>query len=290
MREKVKRDSRGRLKKKGSSKALLWWLVGGFGALLVVGVALVFLLGKGRVNLGLELPNEKVTPDNYYAVKHGFTLTEVEAILGKGRPPSSGDFDAICGGEDQRYVNPFFKERSTWEENHRRGLMFIWNNGRTRLLITFSQAPDRGGRVLVKVLLQPDGSVLSEAGNSTTLPPATSSAPNQPPNAPQAANPAWDRLVGTWEVEGDPRIRIRFGADRKMGDIFMVEGRQVREKVYTVREVQVENGRIAPQLELGSMNGNAIAQAGLGEFWFENGTLRRDPGNGKPTQTLRRVN
>ena len=59
MREKVKRDSRGRLKKKGSSKALLWWLVGGFGALLVVGVALVFLLGMGGLTSDLNFRTRK---------------------------------------------------------------------------------------------------------------------------------------------------------------------------------------------------------------------------------------
>lgn len=95
--------------------------------------------------------------------------------------------------------------------------------------------------------------------------------------------------MGTWKVEGDPRFRIRFGAENKMGDIFMYEGRQVREKVYDVIEVRNENGRIAPQLNLGTINSQGVSNAALGVFWFENGTLRRDPGNGKPVQTLRRV-
>ena len=141
-----------------------------------------------------------------------------------------------------------------------------------------------------KVLLQADGSILSEAGNFNTLPLTTPNTPT-PKTSPQTADPAaWNQLVGTWEVEGDPRLRLRFGADKKIGDIFMVDGMQVREKIYAVREVIIENGRVAPQVNLGTVNGNGISNAALGVFWFENGTLHRDPGNGKPTQTLRRVN
>ncbi len=281
----------------GSLKVLLIVLALGVPLVVVLGggLAIYFLWGKGNINpfgpgLALDLPNAKVTPDNYVALKSGATLAEVEAILGKGRPPTAGDFDAICGKEDQRFTNPFFKERSTWEENNRRGLMLCWTNGATRVLVTFSQLPSQGGRLLSKVLLQADGSVSSESGNFTTLPPTTPTAPN-PKTSPQTADPAaWNQLVGTWEVEGDPRIRLRFGADKKIGDIFMYEGRQVREKIYTVREVQVENGRMAPLLDLGTMNGNATIVAALGVFWFDGGKLQRDPGNGKPPQTLRRVN
>ncbi len=295
MRKNVRRKQMSIRKKSGSTKLMVVLLACGGGLmLLLIGVALYFFLVKGFSPLGpgFGLPNAKVTPANYTALKPGSSLAEVEAILGNGRPPTSGDFDAICGLEDQRFTNPFFKERATWEENNRRGLMLIWINGPTRLLITFSQDPNRGGRLLVKVLLQPDGSVLSEAGNSTMLPPTSPNTPQPNSNTPpRSADPAaWNQLVGTWEIEGDPRLRLRFGADKKIGDIFMYEGRQVREKVYNVREVKIENGRMAPQLELGTVNGQGLSSASLGVFWFENGTLHRDLGDGKPTQKLRRVN
>ena len=297
MNKHVRRKQTAIRKKSGSTKLIVVFLACGGGLmLLLVGVALYFFLVRGINPLGpgfsLGLPNAKVTPENYSALKSGSSLTEVEAILGKGQPPTSGDFDAICGLEEQRYTNPFFKERATWEENNRRGLMLIWINGPTRVLITFSQSPNQGGRLLVKVLLRPDGSVSSEAGNSTMLPPTTPNTPQPNPKTPsQNADPAaWNQLVGTWEIEGDPRFRIRFGADREIGDIFMYEGRQLREKIYFVREVKIENGRMAPQLDLGTVNGQGIINAALGVFWFENGTLHRDLGNGKPTQHLRRVN
>ena len=297
MNKHVRRKQTAIRKKSGSTKLIVVLLACGGGLmLLLVGVALYFFLVRGINSLGpgfsLGLPNAKVTPENYSALKSGSSLTEVEAILGKGQPPTSGDFDAICGLEEQRYTNPFFKERATWEENNRRGLMLIWINGPTRVLITFSQSPNQGGRLLVKVLLRPDGSVSSEAGNSTMLPPTTPNTPQPNPKTPsQNADPAaWNQLVGTWEIEGDPRFRIRFGADREIGDIFMYEGRQLREKIYIVREVKIENGRMAPQLDLGTVNGQVIINAALGVFWFANGTLHRDLGNGKPTQKLRRVN
>ena len=297
MNKHVRRKQTAIRKKSGSTKLIVVLLACGGGLmLLLIGVALYFFLVRGINPLGpgfsLGLPNPKVTPENYSALKSGSSLTEVEAILGKGQPPTSGDFDAICGLEEQRYTNPFFKERATWEENNRRGLMLIWINGPTRVLITFSQSPNQGGRLLVKVLLRPDGSVSSEAGNSTMLPPTTPNTPQPNPKTPsQNADPAaWNQLVGTWEIEGDPRFRIRFGADREIGDIFMYEGWQLREKIYFVREVKIENGRMAPQLDLGTVNGQGIINAALGVFWFENGTLHRDLGNGKPTQKLRRVN
>jgi hypothetical protein len=47
--------------------------------------------------------------------------------------------------------------------------------------------------------------------------------------------------------------------------------------------------RLAPQLDVGKVNGNPVRGAMLSIIWFENGKLHRDPGNGKPTQTLKRV-
>jgi hypothetical protein len=160
------------------------------------------------------------------------------------------------------------------------------------LLVVFTQPQDQGGRVVGKVMKNPNGSVSMQYGTGR---------PEQPPPEPKPTPPAakagppasaadWEQLVGTWEVVEDPRLRVRFGADQKMGDIFMVNGRQTREKVFTVKSVQNDNGRIAPQLDLGTINGQPNISPVLGVFWFENGTLRRDPGNGKPTQTMRRVN
>ena len=286
-------------KKKTSDVTKIVLIVsGGMGSLLLIGMVVVLIVFKGSLPLGrgltLDVPNSKVSRESYVLLKSGATISEVEAILGKGRQPNSGDFDAICGDEIQRYTNPYFKERSTWEENNRRGLMRVWVNGQARLMITFSQLPDQGGRLLSKVFLMSDNSIISESGNNTMFPqsgqngsqPQTQSQPNQFPNA----NPGeWDKLVGTWEIENEPRFRIRFGADKEIGDIFLHEGRPLREKIYSVREVKIENGRLAPQLELGTVNGKDITNAAMGVFWFENGVLHRDAGKGGPIQKLRRL-
>lgn len=285
-------------RKKSHTTKIILIVCGGIGSLLLIGMVVVLVVFKGSLPLGrgltLDLPNAKVTPESYVLLKSGATISEVEAILGRGRQPNSGDFDAICGDEVQRYTNPYFKERSTWEENNRRGLMRVWVNGKARLMITFSQLPDQGGRLLSKVFLMADNSIIAESGNNTMFPqsgqngsqPQSPSQPNQSPNA----NPGeWEKLVGTWEIENEPRFRVRFGADNKMGDIFMFEGRQLREKIYSVREVKIENGRIAPQLKLGTVNGVDVINAAMGVFWFDNGTLHRDPGNGAPIQKLKRL-
>jgi hypothetical protein len=262
--------------------------------LLGAAVLALYLLGwKGNPfggGFALNLPNAKVNEDSYLLLRSGATLAEVETILGgAGRTPSAADFDAICGGDESRFTNPFFRERPMWEENARRGLMRVWVNGKVRILLTFSNTPEAGGQLVAKVMLDDDGSVNSQSGGAFG-PPA---APNVPPAWPNAAKPGWNadwnQFVGTWEVEGDPRFRLRFGADLEMGDIFVFDGRPVREKVYQVRGVPMVNGRMAPQLELGAVNGADVVNAALGTFWFENGRLHRDPGNGKPVQTLRRV-
>jgi hypothetical protein len=285
-------------RKKSDTTKIILIVCGCFGSLLLIGMVVVLIVFKGSLPLGrgltLDVPNTKVTSENYALLKSGATISEVEAILGKGRQPNSGDFDAICGDEVQRYTNPYFKERSTWEENNRRGLMRVWVNGKARLIITFSQLPDQGGRLLSKVFLMADNSIIAESGNNTMFPqsgqngsqPQSPSQPNQSPNA----NPGeWEKLVGTWEIENEPRFRIRFGADNKMGDIFLHDGRQLREKIYSVREVKIENGRIAPQLELGTVNGRDVTNAAMGVFWFDNGTLHRDAGKGGPIQKLKRL-
>ncbi len=294
MKEHVLRKRSSNRKKSGSTKVIPFVLVGCV-SFLIVGIVLALFVFKGFIPFGrgltLDIPNAKVTPENYALLKSGATISEVEAILGKGRLPNSDDFDAICGDKEQRFTNPYFNERSSWEENNRRGLLLIWVNVYARLVVTFSDHPNRGGRLLRKVMLMQDGSIISEASNNFLFAPIGPNNPEPQPNQNPNADPAeWEKLVGTWEIQGDPRFRIRFGADKKIGDIFMHEGRQIREKIFSVREVKIENGRIAPQVSLGTVNGKGTTSAAMGVFWFENGTLHRDPGSGFPIQKLLRVN
>jgi hypothetical protein len=288
-------------------------LAGGTGLVMLaaIGITLYFtLIRTGKVDLGavstgglFDLPNAKVTEDNYIALIDGMTPAEVEAILGNGgQAPTSGDFDTIFGEKREYSRLPSQQQRETWEENNGRGLVRHWAKGPERIMVTYTRKPDDGGRLIAKLFRRTDGSFGMSYGSgqpprepppSTNQPPKNTEPKTQPkgnPNtSPQASAAEWEQLVGTWEVVGDPRLRVRFGADKKMGDIFLVNGKQTREKIYTVREVRVENGRIAPQLDLGTVNGQPNVTAALGVFWFENGTLLRDPGNGKPQQTLKRV-
>ena len=72
----------------------------------------------------------------------------------------------------------------------------------------------------------------------------------------------WDgRYLALLAVEGDPRFRLRFGgtgANKEIGDVFCFEGRPVREKVYHVHDITVVGGRMAPVLELGTVNGTPV--------------------------------
>lgn len=246
---------------------------------VVVGVVMaliVFQYSKSR-----EVPNSKVTPESYALLKSGATISDVEAILGKGRQPTSADFDSIFGSKKDMLVSP---KRSGWEENSERGLALIWTNVNNRLLIAFHEHPDHGGRMLRK-MYQSINSFMSQESN-TFEPLPNGPPPNTYPNADPAE---WEKLIGTWEVEGEPSLRVRFGADKKIGDIFMHEGRQIREKIFDVIEVKNENGRIAPQIDLSAGKGKSNISAVMGVYWFKDGILHRDPGHFNPTQKLIRV-
>lgn len=287
-------------KSSGTSPAMLWAFVGlGFLALVCV-VVVILLLNQGKLGpggLSFGLGNGKVNADSYELLRSGATLAEVEGILGgPGQTPTAADFDAICGGEEQRFTNPFFKQRGIFEENTRRGTCRVWANGSVRILLTFSAPPDAGGQLLWKILKDADGSVNSQSGNQFGPPAAPNPPPNGLPGWPNApavgGNITWDQLVGTWEVEGDARFRIRFGMNgnqKEMGDIFCFEGRPVKEQVYKVHDLQMENGRLSPVVEVGVVNGSPVRGPVKGSFWFENGTLHNHPGRGQMARTLRRV-
>ena len=178
MKDDFKRKKSFKRRKKPSSNALVYGLVGGAAFLILAGVGLYFALGKPRL-----IGDGKVTEDNYIAVKDGADLAEVEAILGKGRPPTDDDFDKIFGTDDERnmYVQKN-QQRGPWVENHRRGLVLAWKGGKARMLVVFTQPPDKGGRMIGKVLRMPDGSVTMMYGTGRPEMPAPS--PTQsPPDA-----------------------------------------------------------------------------------------------------------
>ncbi len=271
----------------GSKKVLLV-CAGGSVLVGIVLALIVFQLSKSR-----EVPNAKVTTVSYDLLKNGATISDVEAILGKGRQPNPADFDAIFGSKQEGFAILYSGVRSAWEEKNQRGLVLIWTNVNDRLLIAFHQHPDHGGRVLSKMFKSVSSYMSQESNVFEVLPnsPESKPKPTQKPSPNPNADPAeWEKLIGTWEVEGEPRLRIRFGADMKIGDIFMHEGRQIREKIFNVLEVKNENGRMAPQIDLNAGKGKSSISAVMGIFWFKDGTLYRDTGNFDPIKKLLRVN
>ena len=219
MHDKFNRKLISNRKKAKSSTALYLGIAGGaFALIAVVGIVLVIVLKKPGEG-GFGFLNSKVTEDNYIAVKDGADLAEVEAILGKGRPPTDGDFDAIFGTDDER--NMYMQknqQRGPWVENHRRGLVLAWNGVKTRMLVFFTQPPDKGGRMIGKVLLNADGSVTTMYGTGRPEQPAAT--PTQPP--PDANGTRTLKLPSRAPTDdGSPPTRIapadllaEFAADR----------------------------------------------------------------------------
>ena len=219
MYDKFDRKLISRRKKVKSSTALYLGIAGGaFALIAVVGIVLFIVLKKPGEG-GFGFLNSRVTEDNYIAVKDGADLAEVEAILGKGRPPTDGDFDAIFGTDDER--NMYMQknqQRGPWVENHRRGLVLAWNGVKARMLVVFTQPPDKGGRMIGKVLLNADGSVTTMYGTGRPEQPAPS--PTQPP--PDANGTRTLKLPSRAPTDdGSPPTRIapadllaEFAADR----------------------------------------------------------------------------
>jgi len=190
-------------------------------------VIAIFMLGKskdrsengdaiaGSVRL-LGIPNPRVTEANYDALADGMTPVEVEAILGPGRHPTAGDFDAMFGEKIPELDRmPLHQAREGWERNAERGLVLLWTNDPYFLMVTYTRPPDQEGRLVLKLIRRPDRSFgmmqgvgvrrMAELG-STSNPPSPNA---QPPN--NALPPATNAPTGTLTVN---HLLAEFAMDR----------------------------------------------------------------------------
>ena len=159
------RRKRPKRKKSGPSVALVAALVvvpvlllGGCGVFgVVVALASGGVIG-GRVGEAFALPDSRATRANYEAVPMGASLAQAEATLGRGRPATSRDFEAIFGKPGD---SPLDRANSHGpaEENRRLALTRAWANGSTRIVLTFHKPPESGGRLVGKCMVGPDGVV-----------------------------------------------------------------------------------------------------------------------------------
>ncbi len=171
MSDDLRRRKRPKRKKAGLSPVLIVAMVavpvlllGGCGVVgVVVSLASGGVIG-GRVGAAFALPNPRVTRAGFEAVPMGASLAQVEATLGAGRPPATADFDAVFGKPGVWGDAALLIARPVYEENHRRGLVLVWANGRSRILITLNNTPEGGGRVVAKLFLSPDGSLTTFSG------------------------------------------------------------------------------------------------------------------------------
>jgi hypothetical protein len=128
--------------------------------------------GVGGVGGVIDLPNVKVTKENYELLEDGMPAAEVEAILGSGgRVPTSGDFDTIFGTKEEGQYTPQYRSRLTWEQAHAQGMVRIWTNGPWRLLAAITP-PEHGSVLIAKALHQPDGSMYMMSGSGQRRPAA----------------------------------------------------------------------------------------------------------------------
>jgi hypothetical protein len=280
MDENFKRRKRTKRKKSGPSTGLIIGLALGGGLLVLVlgGVGLYFALGKSKINpLApgglLELPNSRVTIENYGAVKNGDTLAQVEAVMGSGRAAIPADFDASFPKEGRTAYNASQQNRAAWEANNARDLVRVWSNGRKRLLLAFTQPPGSGGRVFNKVFVDEDGSISMESGtgafgnpqpvNQNTLTPPTTFQFTRPTvsTVPVASLTA-DALLA--EFEADSKVAMQ----KYQGKRVTITGtaKQVQQNVILFQA--------AGATLQATITGAAVTEKKAGETFVLTGTVR----------------
>lgn len=200
---------RRRRRKESSNTGLIIGLSVGGGLLLLttVGLVLYFSLSKSGKSDDdsspggglLDLPNARVTEANYQALTDGMTSSEVEAILGVGRKPSKSDFDLVFGERINELSRmPSQQNRETFENNNGRDLVRLWSSGKERLMVTFTQPPDQGGRLVIKLFRRGDGSYGMMQGMGRP--------PKEPTNA--TNNPKSPTPPSTQPKSSDPRTPV----------------------------------------------------------------------------------
>jgi len=190
--------ARKRRQESSSNTGLIIGLSIGGGVLLLIlgGIALYFTLGKSRksdsdplgVGGALDLPNARVTEANYELLKDGMTPAEVEAILGAGRTPTASEYDTIFGEKVPELARlPSERDRVAWERNDGRGLVRIWANAPQYLMVTYTQPPDQGGRLIAKLFRRSNGEygMMQGMGQPERPPPEVAKKPDpKPPTKP----------------------------------------------------------------------------------------------------------
>ncbi|QEL13992.1 hypothetical protein [Limnoglobus roseus] len=104
----------------------------------------------------------KVTAENFKLLRTGFTLAQVEAVLGPGRPATRADLAAIFGDHAPAFPKPD-DIRTPWENGVFFGAAYAWADGTNIILVQFLGAPTQGGRLGGKLLRTPEGT-LSQFG------------------------------------------------------------------------------------------------------------------------------
>jgi hypothetical protein len=126
---------------------LIIGLVGGAAGLLLVcccGGGLISYL----VTSATSEVNPKVTKESFDRLKEGMPLSDVENVLGPGKPATLDDITFAYRGDEGKNLD---YDLDRWGGPISRGLAYRWKNGNMIILVAFNKSPREDGRTQLLV-------------------------------------------------------------------------------------------------------------------------------------------
>lgn len=199
-------DRPARGKKQGGGAGIIIAVVCGVLLLCCGGVGLtiyyvVYSVKKGAEEFveNLQPKNDKVTSANFQKLKLLMTRSEVEAILGSGRPTTSSEIQLVFAGHPSG--NQYLL---VWQRKVARGEVFVWQNREDYLFVAFHKKS--AGKLQLKAFLPKNGNAeFSGMGDDEQFARmAQEEGPNVQPIGPPVKQPGEPPVGGMKDEEPPP--------------------------------------------------------------------------------------
>jgi hypothetical protein len=146
------RRRRRRSPSKSAPTSPLPWILAGGAVLLVIVVA----CGGGAFYIWKKNKpetNPNVSQANFEKLQTGMTISQVEAILGKGKEPLPREFDKLLENEEEKHQDMLDAFENAYDDE----CLIRWRNGDAGIWIIFTQNPKSGGKIQYAAFVTQNG-------------------------------------------------------------------------------------------------------------------------------------